>query len=548
MNQDNSNYSRPSGPPPTQPSPPNYTYQQQQEPQYQSYESNPNSQEQSGWSGYRQQHELQDLEKGSDLGSYKPDYTAEYFDDAFKVQKPKFNDWPFAIFFCLVLFGFIAVAVITIRAYRLTGTSTQGSGIYGSGSGTLNTNSVIAFMMSILIAVVFSMLEIGVARMAPRKFITIGLICNVVVGLATSIAYLALGYYSAGIVFLIFTVIAAWCYWTCRHRIPFSGTVLSIVIDVMRSHPSILIVSIIGTVVSVAFSVLFSITIVSTYIKYSDNSAGCLESGGSCSHSKVVGVLVFVFFAGYYISEVIRNVIHTTISGIYGTWYYLYKSDQGEPKHAALGALKRAVTYSFGSICEGSLIVALISLLRQGLNVLRQNASAAGQGFEVCIICFIDFFVGILEWLVRWFNHYAYSYIALYGGKYTKASKDVFEMLRYKGFDALINDCLIGTALNFYNLFVAYVAALFVFLYLRYTAPSYNSSGGFYGPMVAFSFLISGQISNIVNTFILSGTSTFFLSLARDPEVFRLSYPEKFDEVFRNYPEVLQKLNLPNSN
>ncbi|GMM34786.1 Pns1 protein [Saccharomycopsis crataegensis] len=542
-------YNRPAAPPPA--------YQNQNDPQYQQQQGPYDNQEQNGWTQQQQQQQQQsndDPEKGSwgndNMGSGKPESDAQSFDDAFKVEKPRFNDWPFAVFFYLVVFGFLAVAVITIRAYHLTHSS-QGGGIYNNNTGdSLNTNTIIMFMFAIAIAVVLATMVIAFAKLWPRKFITIGLICNVIFGLGTAIAYLVMKYWSAGIVFLVFTCLCAWCYWTCRHRIPFSGAVLSIVIDVMKDHPSVLLVSLLGVVISGAFSVFFAFVVTSTYVKFDDTSSnpGCSVSGGSCSQSTLIGVLVFVFFAGYYITEVIRNVIHTTISGVYGVWYYLSKSDQGEPKNAAWGAFKRAMTYSFGSICEGSLIVAIISLIRQGINILRQNALANNEMCQAFLLCFLDMVVMVLEWLVRWFNHYAYSYIALYGTNYTSASKDVYELFRYKGFDAMINDCLINTALSFYSVFIAYVTALFVFLYLRLTKPSYNDSGSFYGPLVAFGFLIAGQIANVSTTVITSGTSTFFIALARDPEVFRLSYPEQFEEIFRTYPQVLEKLNLPHSN
>lgn len=521
-------YNRPEGPPP------------QQAPQYLPRNSSNNPQ-----NGWNQDHDPEKGSYASALGSGKPD-SGESFEDAFKIEKPRFHDWPFAIFFYLVFFGFIAVAVITIRAYKLTHQS-QGQGIYDpSNTSSLNTNTIIMFMFALAISVVLAVLIVSLAKLAPTKFITIGLICNVILGLGTAIAYLVLKYYSAGIVFLVFTCLCAWCYWTCRKRIPFSGTVLTIVIQCMQDHPSVLLVAFLGVVISGAFGVLFSMVVVSTYIRF-DSGPGCDVSGGSCSHSKLIGVLFFVFFAGYYITEVLRNVIHTTILGVYGTWYYLLKSDQGEPKNSALGALKRALTYSFGSICEGSLIVAIISLIREGINILRQNAIASNEMWQACLLCVLDMVVMVIEWLVRWFNHYAYSYIALYGTNYTLASRDVYELFHYKGFDALINDCLIGTALSFYSVFTAYVTALFVFLYLRFTKPSYNSDGSFYAPLVAFSFLIAGQISNVTTTVITSGTSSFFIALARDPEVFRMSYPEKFEEIFRNYPQVMEKLNLPNS-
>ncbi|CUM63357.1 uncharacterized protein PRCAT00000930001 [Priceomyces carsonii] len=466
------------------------------------------------------------------------------FDDSFKINKPKFNDWPFTIFFILTVFGFIAIAGITLNALRET-YHNQGSSIYGSSNNfTLNTNTVILFGFIVVVSVVLSIAIIMFARLAARVFIITGLILNIVLGLGTCIFYFVEHYYSAAVVFLIFTLFTAWCYWGARSRIPFSATVLEIVIDVMRRYPSTLLTSLIGTIVSGLFGVLFSVVIVATYVKYEPNSDndGCSVGGGSCSNSKLIGVLVFVFFAGYYISEVIRNIIHVVIAGIYGTWYYLAGSDQGEPRHPALASLRRAMTYCFGSICFGSLIVSLIQLLRALISSLKSNAFSSGDYCAGCGFLILDFIISLIDWMVRYFNHYAYCYVALYGKSYVKSARDTFDLLRFKGMDALINDCFIGTSLNLYSLFVGYVTALLAWFYLKFTKPEYNSLGNYYAPVVAFGFLISGQITRVSLVVIESGVSSFFVALAKDPEVFQMTNRDRFDEIFRNYPQVMQKL------
>lgn len=468
----------------------------------------------------------------------------ETFDDAFAVEKPKWNDWPFTIFFTLVCAGFIAIAAITLRAYAKT-YSERGSGIYTDTTNfTLNTNTVILFVFVAVVALVIAMATLVFARIHPKGFIQTSIIVNVIMGIGTAIAYFVMKYYSAAIVFLVFTLISAWCYWSMRSRIPFSAEVLATVVDVMKGYKSTLIVSAIGSLVSGAFAMLFSAVVVATYMKYDPESTneGCSVSGGSCSKGKLIGVLFFVFFAGYYITEVIRNVIHVTISGVYGTWYYLSQSDQGQPRWPASGAFKRAMTYSFGSICFGSLIVTFIDLLKQGLSILKQNFAQAGETCAQIGFMILDIIMGLVEWLARFFNQYSYSYVALYGENYISSAKATWHLIRQKGMDALVNECLIGTALGFYAMFNAYTTALLSYLYLKLTKPEYNSSGTFYAPVVAFSFVISLQISNIITQPLRSGTSTFFLALAKDPEIYQQSYPSRFDVIARTYPNVFDKL------
>lgn len=468
---------------------------------------------------------------------------SQNFEESFKIEKPRYNDIPFAVFFLLVVAGFIVVAGITLHAMKSTW-SFQGSIYSTENYFTLNANTAVLFGFVVVISVVLSIILLVIARLFSRWFIILGLTLNVILGLATSIYYFVMHYYSAAIVFLVFTLITAWAYWLARLRIPFSATVLEITIDVMKRYKSTLLVSFLGVIVSGAFSAFFLMVVVATYIKYNPNedNPACDLSGGSCSTSKMIGLLVFVFFSGYYISEVIKNVIHVTISGVYGTWYYLSGSDQGEPRFPALGAFKRAMTYCFGSICEGSLIVSILQLIRLMITILRSNAMANDNSCAACGFLLLDMIVGFIEMLVRYFNQYAYIYIALYGKKYVAAAKETFQLLRFKGMDTLINDCFIGTSVQLFSLFVAYVVALFTYIYLRYTNPEYNSDGLYYAPLIAFSFLVAGQITRVSLTVIDSGVSTFFVALAKDPEVFQMTNRDRFDEIFRNYPQVLNKL------
>jgi hypothetical protein len=215
------------------------------------------------------------------------------------------------------------------------------------------------------------------------------------------------------------------------------------------------------------------------------------------------------------------------------------------PRHPALGAFRRAMTYSFGSICFGSLIVAFINIIRELLNIARQaNASNGGNVMVGFIICCIDCFINLIDWMITYFNNYAYTYVALYGKAYLPAARDTWQIVRARGIDALINDCLIGNVLTFGSLTVGFFSALLGYLILKLTAPAYNSSGGFYPIIVGFSFLVGMQIGNITTVSIGNGVQTFFVALAKDPDVFRMSYPDVFERLLETYPQVREKLNI----
>lgn len=119
----------------------------------------------------------------------------------------------------------------------------------------------------------------------------------------------------------------------------------------------------------------------------------------------------------------LKNTIHVTISGVYGSWYFMGPNPDNFPKGATRGALKRAVTYSFGSISLGSLLVAIIQFMRQLCSAAQQSAAQDNNLVGVVIFCCLQCLIGLLDWAVNFLNRYAFSYIALYGKPYVAAAK-----------------------------------------------------------------------------------------------------------------------------
>ena len=97
--------------------------------------------------------------------------------------------------------------------------------------------------------------------------------------------------------------------------------------------------------------------------------------------------------------------------------------------------------------------------------------------------------------------------------KLTSAQK----LIKDRGIDALVNECLIGPVMTMGATFVAYACALVGYLYLVYTDPAYNSDGSFTPVVVAYAFLIGLQVTNCFTTPLSSGIDTMFVGMAWDP-------------------------------
>ena len=362
------------------------------------------------------------------FGKWAPDQKPT-FDQAFKVEKPKLNDlWAGALFLAVVA-GFVAVAGISIQGYAAT-SGFQGGGIYGSSNDFgLSTNTIVLFAFCLGMALLLGYGYVSLARMFTKQFIWITGILHVVFGFVTAIYMLVQKQYSGGIVFLLFACFAAFCFYTWIPRIPFSVLILQTVIDVSRKFGHVYLVSFLGGLLAAAFGAFFSVTLVAVYVKYEPgNNPNC--SAGGCSSAKVIGLLVFITFAGYWITEWLKNTIHTTISGVYGAWYF---APTNPPKGATRGAAKRALTYSFGSISLGSLLVAIINMVRQACSIAQQNAGGGNMGTQ-CAFCILQCVLGLLDWAVQFINRYAFSYMALYGKGYIASAKATWKMIKGQSF------------------------------------------------------------------------------------------------------------------
>lgn len=142
-------------------------------------------------------------------------------------------------------------------------------------------------------------------------------------------------------------------------------------------------IGIIALIAQTAFSFLFMFTVIGIYQAWYSSSS---------NNSQLNCAMVFLVFSFYWTSQVITYVAHVTLAGIFATIYFLNDG----VKHPVWGSAKRALTTSFGSICFGALLIAIINVVRYFLAVARANTDNACCAFLICIIqCIVNCFAGL---------------------------------------------------------------------------------------------------------------------------------------------------------
>jgi len=351
------------------------------------------------------------------------------------------------------------------------------------------------------------------------------------------------GSYIPGGIVLLFSLFYAWAAWSWRWRIPFSTVLLETVIGVIRTYRNTIAVAFGGLVLQIAWCVLFALTALGSIFLFNPNGAATCTVGAdgteSCSTQVNGGsypLLIYALFCFYWGSQVIMNVVHTTVAGVFGTFYFLYGTPQMPSGSPTWPALRRSCTTSLGSICFGSLIIAILKTLRTLANV----ASDQSDGILAFVACIIMCILSCIENMVEYFNFYAFTQVAVYGKPYCQAAKDTWTMIKDRGIEAIINDNLIGNVLGIGSFLVGLLAALVGYIYIITAAHNLVSDTGSMIIMLLACFFIGLSLMGTAGSVIHSGTATTFVCLGEDPAALARNQPALFEKIRQTWPEVVQ--------
>ncbi|GBG67410.1 hypothetical protein CBR_g546 [Chara braunii] len=291
----------------------------------------------------------------------------------------------------LFVMHFIAIAILAV----VLGGKGLKNGFEDSSAPPSKTNDVDTearevvpqLVVAALVSFVFAWLWLLLTRNFPKAMVTFALWGGVVAFGFAAVVSIVLGKQMIrfAIVFAIIAVIQAVYAFLVRHRIPFAAALLGKVTSVVKKFPATIVVSCCSVFFLIAWYALWAFGAV-----------------GAWTQTRAALVVFLLLVSLYWTLEVVRNVVHVTVAGAMATFYF---QEHNMPPNPTRNALGRAMTKSFGSICLGSLMVALIQALR---TMVRMAAGRDGEEMNPflasCLLCILN----LIEWLVQYFNKYAF--------------------------------------------------------------------------------------------------------------------------------------------
>lgn len=476
------------------------------------------------------------------------------------------RDWPFALLF-IVNVAVIAFFMVYwgLDAIKEDDTATSSSSTNDNAFLTAkDTRNVIAISLGMSVfAVVLALASVKLITAYARCMIVFTLWFNVAVAFGMAALGVVIQNYLIAVLFGILGLLSLCYARAVAHRIPFAVANLRVAEAAISKHWSTYFVSILFTIVQIAWVVVWALAFlgIANHLKANTTtttggkasgatcafnseceSYSCIVYGGAgfkrCFGSTASGfrnaspasyvAYFFLVLSFYWGLQVFKNVSHTTIAGTVATFWY-----NSESKGATRSSLRRSMTTSFGSICFGSLIVAIIQALRQLAEQARQEGSFLG--------CLCECILGCIQSIVEYINRWAYVYVGIYGYKFTQAGKAVFQLFNQRGFDAIINDDLIGNVLGFAALAIGLICAGAGAAIAHYTdIVDFENATIF---LAVLGLFVGVGVAITPLSVVDSSVATIFVCFAEDPSAFAQSHPELYQPLVTEwhnlYPEIM---------
>lgn len=381
--------------------------------------------------------------------------------------------------------------------------------------------------ISALIALPISTLALSVMIRHAQFLIKFALFFNITVAAVFAIGSFFLSPFAAlsGILLLAFTAYYAYVVWG---RIPFAACNLVTATTAVKANLGLAFFAYGNLLIMLGWSSWWLITFVSTVYVVSE-----CDSSGNCE-KETNGFIVFLLMLSYYWTyQVVKNVLHVTVAGTVGTWWFVPTEATSCCSSAVRQSFIRSVTTSFGSVCFGSLLVAIIEALKSIIRNLRESEDGGG-----ILLCLAECLLALLADVMEYFNQWAFVFVGLYGYDFLTAGKNVLNLFNTRGWTTIITDSLAQGVLGMVAVAVGLITGLVALAISHSKGMIFGDELGASAASFFLGFTIGWGLTNTLMTLVSSAVNTVIVCYAEAPAEFQTNYPKLSEDMRASWREA----------
>uniref|UniRef100_A0A8C5JT00 Choline transporter-like protein n=1 Tax=Junco hyemalis TaxID=40217 RepID=A0A8C5JT00_JUNHY len=161
--------------------------------------------------------------------------------------------------------------------------------------------------------------------------------------------------------------------------------------------------------------------------------AQCLFAfyGGETAYHRYLVVLQFFnVFMFFWLANFVIALGQVTLAGAFASYYWAFKKPDDMPAFPLFSAFGRALRYHTGSLAFGSLILAIVQVIRVILEYLDHRLKGAERNkFAKFLLSCLKCCFWCLEKFLKFLNRNAYIMIAIYGTNFCTSARNAFFLL-----------------------------------------------------------------------------------------------------------------------
>jgi len=442
--------------------------------------------------------------------------------------QPEYRDAPFALAFVMHL-GIIFFFAVTwgFSAFRKVQDESDDPNEYHDYDEEENDSDykqpslyvlLLLTLLTCMISIGISGLSLKVMMHHAETLIQVSLLGSCGFMLVISVLLLLYGQFLCAAGFVLGSLINAFYARRVWHRIPFASSNLRTALSAVQTNGGVCAVAYGVAGVAVFWTMIWGLA----FLGGSVREGSC--EGGTCTGGNAAFAL-FMVLSFYWTIQVFQNVLHVTVSGVVGTWWFAPHDALSVFSPAIVDSFHRATTYSFGSICMGSLLVSVIQTLETLARSARQNNRGG------LLTCIVECILSLLASIAKYFNRWAYCYVGLYGFDYISSGKKAMELFQAKGWTTIITDDLVHRSLR---LVAVVVGALSGFLGMLLGMATGWGATFVFVP----SFFIGLSMALILMNVVLSAVDTVIVAFAEAPAEFQTHHPALSNNMIQKWRQV----------
>ncbi|XP_072458489.1 choline transporter-like protein 2 isoform X1 [Notamacropus eugenii] len=152
--------------------------------------------------------------------------------------------------------------------------------------------------------------------------------------------------------------------------------------------------------------------------------------GGETGYHRVLlGLQIYNIFMFFWLANFVLALGQVTLAGAFASYYWAIKKPDDLPAFPLFSSFGRALRYHTGSLAFGSLLLAIVQVIRVILEYLDQRLKAAENRFAKFLMTCLKCCFWCLEKFLKFLNRNAYIMIAIYGTNFCTSAKNAFFLL-----------------------------------------------------------------------------------------------------------------------